>query len=65
MPKLTKKAIRSERSEGRTDPNHRKASLLKIVLFSKLYLFYLNNDSRTTNLPKKGFILETDKALFV
>ena len=30
MPKLTKKAIRYGRTDGRTDPNYRKASLLKI-----------------------------------
>ena len=29
MPKLTKRAIRSKRKYGRTDPNYRKASLLK------------------------------------
>ena len=37
MPKLTKKAIRYGRTDGRTygrtDPNYRKASLLKILLF--------------------------------
>ena len=35
MPKLTKKAICSERTDGRTDgitdPNYRKASILKIL----------------------------------
>ena len=29
MPKLTEKAIRYGRTDGRTDPNYRKASLLK------------------------------------
>ena len=29
MPKLTKKAIRSRRTDGRTDPNYGKATLLK------------------------------------
>ena len=29
MPKLTKKAIRSGRMDGRTEPYYRKASLLK------------------------------------
>ena len=32
MTKLTKKAIRYGRTDGHTDPNYRKASLLKIVL---------------------------------
>ena len=31
MTKLTKKAIRYGRTDGRTDPNYRKASLLKKV----------------------------------
>ena len=31
MPKLTKKAIRYGRTDGRTDPNYRKASLLKRI----------------------------------
>ena len=30
MPKLTKKAIRYGRTDGRTDPNYRKDSLLKM-----------------------------------
>ena len=33
MPKLTKKAIRHGRSDGQTDPNNRKASLLKTYYF--------------------------------
>ena len=31
MPKLMKKAIRKERSDGRADPNYRKASHLKRI----------------------------------
>ena len=31
MPNLTKKAIRYRRTDGRTKPNYRKASLLKNV----------------------------------
>ncbi len=32
MPKLTIKSIRSGRTDGQTDPNYRKASLLTIKL---------------------------------
>ncbi len=41
MPKLSKKAIRYGRTYGRTDPNYRKATLLKILLIA--VLVYLNN----------------------
>ena len=34
MPKLMKKAIHLRRIDGRTDPNYRKASLLKTVTIS-------------------------------
>ena len=32
MPKLMKKAIRDRRTDRRTDPNYRKASLLKTLI---------------------------------
>ena len=38
MPKLTKKATRYGRTYGRTDPNYRKALLLKnIYLWRKIF----------------------------
>ena len=38
MPKLTEKAIRYRRTDGRTDPNYRKASLLKRKREENLFL---------------------------
>ena len=42
MPKLPKKAIRYGRTDGRTDPNYRKALLLIITekLRFKSYMIY-------------------------
>ena len=37
MPKLSKKAIHSRRTDGRTYPNYRKASLLKRVGTRAIY----------------------------
>ena len=41
MPKLTKSANRYGLTDGLTDPNHRKASLLKIIVITwkNLYAF--------------------------
>ena len=36
MPKLTKKAIRLGRTDGRTDPNYKKDSLLKIEQYQDM-----------------------------
>ena len=37
MPKLTQKAIRYGRTDGRTDPNYRKASNLESLNLVKRY----------------------------
>ena len=45
MPKLTKKAIRYRRTDGRTDPNYRKASLLKNLTTHYAILLFLKRGS--------------------
>ena len=51
MPKLTKKAILYGRTDGRADPNYRKASLLKIG--NKLQPCFSEYFSQTFRTPLK------------
>ena len=60
MPKLMKKAIHLRRTDGQTDPNYRKASLLKTDKFK--YIINYNNKQISLNVELEYWIkgLDTD-----
>ena len=53
MPKLTKRAVRYGHTDGRTDPNYRKASLLKMTKKTSVQLNIDSNDGILTSFHVK------------